>query len=100
VSFGHGWSGRRGTSFAPLVAADTNGLCDTYLTQIGSGTFTLVSQGNAGQIGDEASCSSGSPPSISTDGRFVGYSSYATNFYVGDPDPDDADAWLYDRLHA
>jgi len=82
------------TSSAPdLVPGDSNGSLDVFVHDLRSGITTLVSRGVNGELADNDSFS----PSLSADGRFVAYSSLATNL-----DPNDVntspDVFLYDRL--
>jgi Tol biopolymer transport system component len=63
-----------------LVAGDTNGVNDIFVRDRQTGTTTLVSKSSAGVLGDASSIH----PSISADGRYVGFYSYATNLVSGD----------------
>jgi Tol biopolymer transport system component len=68
-------------SFSPtLVSNDTNGTGDVFVHDLQSGVTTVVSVDAAGAPGDLGSDS----PSVSADGRFVAFSSLATNLVVGD----------------
>ncbi|RJQ43688.1 MAG: hypothetical protein C4534_07670 [Gaiellales bacterium] len=71
-----------------LDPADDNGGTDIYLRDTVAATTTLVSRtdGGAGAKGNGVS----GEPSISADGRYIAFTSKATNF-----DPDDSDG-LYD----
>jgi uncharacterized repeat protein (TIGR01451 family) len=68
-----------------LVAGDTNGVRDVFVHDRASGATTRVSVDSAGNQanGPSASTTSGNrappPPTISADGRFVGFVSFATN---------------------
>jgi Tol biopolymer transport system component len=64
-----------------LVAADTNGTSDVFVRDLQNGTTELVSVSTAGAQGNGGSFF---PPSISSDGRFVVFSSSASNLVVGD----------------
>ena len=63
-----------------LVAADTNGVGDVFLRDRQVGTTVLVSVSSAGVQGNNGSNSCG----ISADGRFVAFTSAATNLVPGD----------------
>lgn len=82
-------------SCAPnLVAGDTNGTCDIFVRDRLTGTTELVSVSSTGELAN-----SGSPggPSISDDGRFVAFTSRASNLVPGDSNQE-ADVFLHDRL--
>ena len=63
-----------------LVAGDTNGVSDVFVRDRAAGLTTRVSMGADGAQGDGGSAW----PSISDDGRFVVFSSAATNLVPGD----------------
>ncbi|MBI4733602.1 MAG: S-layer homology domain-containing protein, partial [Rubrobacteridae bacterium] len=63
-----------------LVAADTNASCDTFIHDTQDGSTTRVSVASDGTEGDSQS----GYPSISSDGRYVAFSSYAANLVTGD----------------
>ena len=63
---------------AALVPGDTNGAYDVFVRDRQSGVTTRVSVGPGGVQGDENSYVT-SPASISADGRFVVFASFATN---------------------
>jgi Tol biopolymer transport system component len=65
---------------ANLVAGDTNGMFDIFMRDRQTGTTTLVSRDSTGVEGDGDS----QYPSISADGRYVAFQSYATNLVAGD----------------
>jgi Tol biopolymer transport system component len=65
-----------------LVAGDTNGRNDVFVRDRTSGTTTRVSVRTGGEQGNEASYLR----AISADGRFVVFSSYASNLVPGDTD--------------
>ncbi|MFO0903170.1 MAG: hypothetical protein U0939_09235 [Pirellulales bacterium] len=69
------------TSWADnLVPEDTNGTWDIFVRDLVDGTITRVSVAD-----DEAQANSSSHyPSLSADGRFVAFQSYASNLVVGD----------------
>ncbi|HEX5399324.1 MAG TPA: hypothetical protein VFY06_09775, partial [Verrucomicrobiae bacterium] len=79
-------------SSAPLVPNDTNGLNDVYLCDLDSGTLTLVSV-NAAHTDSANGVSDW--PSISGDGHFVIYRSFATNLVAGNVNPP-PNIYLYD----
>lgn len=62
-------------SAAALVPQDTNGKVDVYVRDMQAGTTTLVSVGLSGQAGNNQSME----PDISDDGRYVAFSSTATD---------------------
>ncbi|HEY7500088.1 MAG TPA: hypothetical protein VH740_16320 [Vicinamibacterales bacterium] len=64
-----------------LVAGDTNGLQDVFLHDRQTGTTTRV---NVATGGAQATGGASSAPAISGDGRFVIFSSTATNLVAGD----------------
>ena len=63
-----------------LVVGDTNGTGDVFLRDRIAGTTERVSVGATGQQGNNFSGS----PAVSADGRFVAFSSVATNLVTGD----------------
>ena len=65
-----------------LVAGDTNGRNDVFVRDRVSGKTTRVSVRTGGEQGNEASYLR----AISADGRFVVFSSYASNLVAGDTD--------------
>ncbi len=68
-------------SFADnLVASDSNHAVDVFVFDRQAGTTTLVSVSSGGAQGDAGS----DYPSISADGRYVAFSSDATNLVSGD----------------
>jgi Tol biopolymer transport system component len=75
-----------------LVAGDTNAAQDVFVRDRQTGTTTRVSVSGAGA---EASSQSGHP-SISSDGRFVAFDSFATNLVAGDTN-DVIDVFVRDR---
>ncbi|HET6162167.1 MAG TPA: hypothetical protein VFG37_00760 [Planctomycetota bacterium] len=82
------------TSFASnLVTTDTNGTWDVFVRDRQNGTTELVSVDSAGVQGDLQSIK----PTISADGRFVAFSSDATNLVPGDVNGTQ-DVFVHDRL--
>jgi Tol biopolymer transport system component len=63
-----------------LVANDNNGVVDVFVYDRAAGTTERISVDVNGQDADDFSF----PPSISDDGRFVAFGSYATNLAAGD----------------
>ncbi len=76
-----------------LVAGDTNGYWDVFVRDRQSGTTERVSVATGGA---EGNADSYSPASISADGRYVAFSSDATNLVAGDT-KGAADVFLRDR---
>jgi CSLREA domain-containing protein len=75
-----------------LVPGDTNGVIDVFVCDRQSGTIERVSVANDGTQGNSSSES----PSLSPDGRFVAFSSFASNLVPGDTGSD-WDVFVYDR---
>ena len=65
-----------------LVPGDTNGTFDIFVRDLLAGTTPRVSLGPAGVQGDGASLY----PAVSRNGRFVAFTSEATNLVVGGPE--------------
>jgi len=63
-----------------LVAGDTNSRMDVFLRDLASGTTRRVSLGPQGVQGNRRS----HQPAVSADGRYVAFSSEATNLVAGD----------------
>ncbi|MDG4790044.1 hypothetical protein O7626_29685 [Micromonospora sp. WMMD1102] len=81
------------TSFAlNLVPGDTNDFPDVFVRDRRAGTTRMVSVSSDGVQADAA----GRGPSISADGRYVAFSSDATNLVPGDTNQD-LDMFLHDR---
>ncbi|MFY1673385.1 TolB family protein [Plantactinospora sp. WMMB334] len=76
-----------------LVPGDVNDLPDVFVRDRRAGTTRMVSVSFAGTPADAAS----RQPSISADGRYVAFSSEATNLVPGDTNRD-IDMFLHDRL--
>jgi Tol biopolymer transport system component len=77
-----------------LVAGDTNGNLDIFLYDTVSETTTLISNDVSGDPSDNGSYQ----PSISADGRYVVYSSLATDLVTGDTNGY-RDIFLYDTVN-
>jgi Tol biopolymer transport system component len=75
-----------------LVATDTNGEDDIFVYDSDSGVTTRVSVDSAGSEADGPS----DDPTISADGRYVAFSSYASNLASGDTNGA-KDVYLHDR---
>src|SRR5213595_159425 len=75
-----------------LVPGDTNGVADVFVHDRQTGTTKRVSVNSAGTQGNGGSGS----PAISADGRFVAFSSYATNLVPGDTNGV-VDVFVHDR---
>lgn len=78
---------------AVLVANDTNGEPDVFLKDLVSGAIERVSLGAGGIEGNGPA---GPTSAISADGRFVAFTSAATDLVVGDTNGDE-DVYLRDR---
>ena len=74
-----------------LVPGDTNDIDDVFVYDLQTGRTTRVSVATDGQQGNSDS----GYPSISADGRFVVFHSYATNLVPGDTN-DAVDVFLHD----
>ncbi|KAA3604859.1 MAG: hypothetical protein DWQ01_19820 [Planctomycetota bacterium] len=78
-----------------LVPGDTNGTWDVFVRDLSSGQTEKISLGDQGQEGTGFSFQ----PSISEDGRFVSFVSFADNLVPGDSNGS-IDLFLHDRLLA
>lgn len=65
---------------ANLVSGDTNGTLDVFVRDIPAATTTLVSRSTAGDQGNSRS----DVPAISSDGRFVAFTSASNNLIAAD----------------
>jgi len=74
-----------------LVARDTNGTYDIFLRNLQTNETSRISMSTKGNQGNHHSFS----PDISSDGRFVIFCSWASNFVAHD-DNDMGDVFLYD----
>jgi Tol biopolymer transport system component len=81
------------SSATDLVANDTNGQRDVFVRDTTTGRTTLVSVGAGGAQGDQDSRQG----SISADGRFVAFTSDASNLLLGDTN-NSPDVFLRDLL--
>ncbi len=76
-----------------LVPGDTNSVHDIFVHDTFDGSTTRVSVSSSGSQGNSVSLL----PSVSGDGRSVGFSSIATNLVLGDNNGS-SDVFLHDRL--
>jgi len=76
-----------------LVPGDTNGLTDIFVHDRETGATTRVSVASNGAEANHES----RQPSISTDGRYVAFRSYASNLVPGDTNGT-ADIFVHDRV--
>lgn len=76
-----------------LVSGDTNGTADIFVRDVVAGTTTRVSVDSAGNQADDSSSGEG----ISADGRYVAFSSRATNLVAGDTNAV-SDIFVHDRF--
>jgi Tol biopolymer transport system component len=76
-----------------LVVGDTNGAADAFVRDLVAGTTTRVSVDSSGAQGNNSSIA----PFISSDGRYVAFSSFADNLVAGDTNAR-GDVFLRDRL--
>ncbi|MCY2987972.1 MAG: S8 family serine peptidase, partial [Planctomycetota bacterium] len=79
-------------SYSALVPGDTNGLEDVFVFDCWNRTLERVSLGSDGSQGNSYSFF----PSLNADGRFVAFTSYASNLVPGDTNGH-ADVFVYDR---
>ncbi len=75
-----------------LVPGDTNASDDVFVHDRATGATERISVATGGGQGDHGSAA----PTISSDGRFVAYTSYASNLVPGDTNGT-FDVFLYDR---
>lgn len=75
-----------------LVAGDTNARSDVFLRDLAAATTTRISLGLAGAQANGAN----THPSISADGRYIAFTSEASNL-VPDDTNGEQDAFVYDR---
>jgi len=81
-----------GSSAADLVPDDTNGAIDVFVVNLATGTIERVSVGSNGREGSGLSYS----PALSTNGRFVAFTSYAGDLVRGDTNHS-TDIFVHDR---
>jgi Tol biopolymer transport system component len=75
-----------------LVVGDSNGFMDVFVHDVRTGTTALVSSPGAGRQADEWSAW----PSLSADGRYIAFDSFASNLKPGDTNGD-WDVFVLDR---
>jgi Tol biopolymer transport system component len=78
-----------------LVAGDTNGKQDVFKWDSNSGTPNQLERASLAAGGVQLNGDSG-VPTVSSDGRYVSFSSYATNAVAGDTNGA-SDIFIYDR---
>lgn len=76
-----------------LVISDTNNARDVFLHDRQTGITSRVSVSSSGELGNSYSDS----PSISADGRFIAFTSNASNLVIGDTN-NRPDIFVYDRI--
>ena len=76
-----------------LTPGDTNAVADIFVHDVASGTTTRVSVDSAGAQANSGSWS----PSLSHDGRFVAFHSFASNLVPGDTNIV-SDVFVHDRV--
>ncbi|GAA1576927.1 hypothetical protein GCM10009789_33110 [Kribbella sancticallisti] len=81
------------TASSNLVADDTNNDLDIFVTDRKSGAVERVSVSSSGEQGNSFSLS----PTLSADGRYVGFNSGASNLVPGDTNGQ-ADSFVHDRV--
>jgi len=81
------------SSATNLVGGDSNGFADVFVRELASGTTLRVSLAGAATQSNHVS----EAPSISADGRYVAFESYASNFDPGDTNGL-ADIYVRDRV--
>lgn len=82
------------TSWAStLVAGDGNGTADVFVRDLVVGTTTRISVSSGGAEGNNTSAG----PSMSGDGRYIAFTSYASNLVAGDANGT-ADVYVRDTL--
>jgi len=80
-----------------LVAGDTNGVTDLFVRDLRAGITQRVSLSSTGQQADSGTFNFAS--AISADGRYVAFTSGASNLVPGDTNgPFDGDVFLRDRV--
>ncbi len=67
-----------------LVANDTNGVTDVFVKNLTTGATTRVSIDTGGAQGNQASGGGYRSASLSSDGRFAAFDSFATNLVAND----------------
>jgi len=67
-----------------LVPGDFNGSADVFIKDTLTGETSKISADSAGNLGNGNWASGSSSPAISADGRYVAFSSRASNLVLGD----------------
>ena len=80
-----------------LVAGDTNSVSDIFLADVHDPTHPAITRVSVGPGGAQANGFSGEP-TISADGRFVAFSSFASNLVTGDTNQHN-DVFRFDRTN-
>ncbi|MEX5728454.1 Ca2+-binding RTX toxin-like protein [Rhodovulum iodosum] len=90
--------GRYVAFYSPLAftVEDTRSVGDLYLLDRDTDSYTLITKNAAGEVGD-ADYYNGYQASISGDGRYVAFSSHATNLVADDTNGVE-DVFVYDRV--
>ncbi len=78
---------------ANLVPGDTNGSMDVFVHDTFTGRTEIVSVSDLGTQANDTSWK----PAISADGRFVAFTSLATNLVPLDANGEESDVFVYDR---
>ncbi len=81
-------------SFSDSFVPDNNFTGDIYVVELATGAIERISQAPDGA---DANSTSFGPPHLSADGRWVYFSSFASNLVAGDTDLSTVDAYLFDR---
>lgn len=81
-------------SFSDTIVPDENFTADVFVHDRQTGVTERISEA---PDGSDANGQSLFPARLSGDGRFVYFSSFASNLVAGDPDNGDVDAYLFDR---
>ena len=84
-------------SFSDNLVPDANFTADVFVHDRQTGVTQRVSQA---PDGSDANGQSLFAPVLSNDGRFVYFTSFASNLVLGDTDNNDVDAYLFDRQTA
>lgn len=81
-------------SNADNIVPDNNFTADVFVHDRQTGVTERISEA---PDGSDANSQSLFAPRLSAEGRFVYFSSFASNLVAGDPDNQDVDAYLFDR---
>ena len=87
------------SSATNLVSQNTNGVAQAFVRDVASGTTDLVSVSSNGVPANTyvLDDSGSAPPAISSDGRYIAFSSYATNLVSQPTDGTTLHNFVYDR---